>query len=193
MTMGRKSLKLERITEILDAFEYCLASKGLQSTTLEDIAVHAGMARRMVRHYVGNRDDLVAMGIKRIILKFNMTVLAIINKAPAEDRFEQALDYIFSDAFNALPATKLVAALLPVSLYDLSVKNAVKALYDTFHLGLYQEIKMVKQNADEEKCLQTAFSIMCLSFGGGWMQNIGFNAELNKQNKQLALSLVKRL
>jgi len=191
--MGRKSLKAEKVTEILDAFERCVEAKGLQSTTLDNIAEEAGMARRMVRHYVGNRSELIDAGVERIIEKFNITVLAAIDKKDPLERFHKALDYIFSEAFNTLPATKLVAALLPVSLYDEQVQKAVKALYDTFHLGLDQELAKQFPQAETDLRIQTAYSIMCLSFGGGWMRNIGFNPALNKQNKQIALGLIESL
>jgi len=191
--MGRKSLKTERVSEILDAFERCLEKKGLQATTLDNIAEEAGLARRMIRHYVGNREDLIDAAVVRIIEKFNHSVFETIEKFESEVRFNAALDYIFSEEFNTLPATKLVAALLAVSLYDEQVCHAVKTLYDSFHLGLDQELKKHIPNAPQAQRIQTAYSIMCLSFGGGWMRNIGFDALLNIQNKNIAQGLIDQL
>ena len=151
------------------------------------------MARRMVRHYVGNRSELIDAGVARIIEKFNITVLEAIDSKDPLERFQKALDYIFSEAFNMLPATKLVAALLPVSLYDEQVQKAVKTLYDSFHLGLDQELSQQFPQADTHLRMQTAYSVMCLSFGGGWMRNIGFDPTLNIQNKHIAQSLVDQL
>jgi len=34
---------------------------------------------------------------------------------------------------------------------------------------------------------------MCLSFGGGWMRNIGFDHSLNIRNKQIAQTLIDQL
>jgi len=72
--MGRKSLKAERVTQILDAFERCMEKKGLESTTLENVAEEAGVARRIIRHYVGNRDDLIQAAVERIINNFTHQV-----------------------------------------------------------------------------------------------------------------------
>ncbi|KZY39661.1 MULTISPECIES: TetR/AcrR family transcriptional regulator [unclassified Oleiphilus] len=191
--MGRKSLKVERVSEILDAFERCVETKGLQGMTLDMVAEEAGMARRMIRHYVGNRKELIEAGVKRIISKFEDSVQQSMNVAEPEKRFEAAFDYIFSEAFNNLPATRLVAALLPVSLYDPDVQAAVKSIYDFFLLGLKQELAELNPNIDEKELEQTAYSIMCLSFGGGWMGNIGFDPKLNQKNKELARGLVQKL
>ena len=114
-------------------------------------------------------------------------------KLEREYRFNTALEYIFSEAFNELPATKLVAALLAVSLYDEQVRHAVKTLYDSFHLGLDQELKQHIPEAPEKKRSQAAYTIMCLSFGGWWMRNIGFDANLNIQNKLIAQKLIEQL
>jgi AcrR family transcriptional regulator len=191
--MGRKSLKVERIEEILDGFERCVEAKGLQGTTLDHIAEEAGMARRMIHHYVGNRKQVIDAGVARIIKKFESSVLAHIESAPPEDRFETAFNFIFSEEFNHLPATRLVAALLPVSLYDSEVQSSVKSIYDFFQKGLIQELGQLRLQASPEQISQAAYSIMCLSFGGGWMGNIGFDSKLNKKNKLIAQSLINEL
>lgn len=191
--MGRKSLKTERVSQILDAFERCLERNGLPGTSLDNVAGEAGMARRMVRHYVGNRADLIHTAVARIIERFNMTVFELIDQSNPEDRFRAALDYVFSEAFNELPATRLVAALLPASLYDEQVRKAVKSIYDAFQSGLDQELKRHLPNAPDHERSQVAYSIMCLSFGGGWMGNIGFDRTFNLRNKQIAEDLITHL
>lgn len=191
--MGRKSLKTERVCQILDAFECCLEHNGLPGTSLDKVAERAGIARRMVRHYVGNRGDLINAAVARIIERFNTSVFAFIDQPAPEARFDAALNYLFSEEFNLLPATRLVAALLPASLYDEQVREAVKSIYDSFHSGLNQELKRHLPDAPEKQRIQVAYSIMCLSFGGGWMGNIGFDRSLNLQNKHIAEELIQQL
>jgi AcrR family transcriptional regulator len=191
--MGRKSLKTEKISTILDAFEHCVVEKGLQSTTLDNIAEQAGMARRMVRHYVGNRSDLINAGVVRIIEKFQQNVDTVTDHANEAERFDIAFNYIFSEEFNSLPATRLVAALLPVGLYDKDVQLAVKSIYDFFQASLEKELKQHRPLAKKQEIQQVAYTVMCLSFGGGWMRNIGFDPELNLKNKQLASTLIDQL
>lgn len=191
--MGRKSLKGERIQEILAAFETCLEIKGLQATTLDDIANEAGMARRMVRHYIGNREDVVNAGVEHIINKFKLIAAEVLSNSNTEERFNTALDFIFSEQFNDHPSTKHVAALLPVSLYNEDVCGAVKRIYDYFLDTLKSEIKTHKPDAAPESIQLAAYSVMSLSFGGGWMRNIGFDHKLNDQNKNIAKEIINAL
>lgn len=61
--MPRPSLAPQRINEILDAFEQCILEVGIGSCALEQIAATAGMKRSILRHYIGNKDDIiVALG-----------------------------------------------------------------------------------------------------------------------------------
>ena len=57
--MARPSLKLERQKIILQAFTECIAAKGLNATTLDDIALKSQMRRSLLRHNVGNRTELI--------------------------------------------------------------------------------------------------------------------------------------
>ena len=57
--MPRPSVKDQRREEILTAFARCVALYGVEGATLEKIAAEAGIARPAVRHFVGNRDELV--------------------------------------------------------------------------------------------------------------------------------------
>ena len=65
--MARPSLKKERTDQILDALERCLAGYGLEGATQDRIAEEAGLARPLIRHNVGNRDDMLRLGLDRFI------------------------------------------------------------------------------------------------------------------------------
>jgi len=77
--MGRPSLKKERFEEILDAYEQCVARYGLAGATLEQVARQAGLARPLIRHHIGNRDDLVEALINRFINNSKRYTQAMVN------------------------------------------------------------------------------------------------------------------
>lgn len=61
----RPDLTEERTTQILDAFERCVVQYGLEGTSLEQIAEEAGVKRSILRHYVGNREQIeIAMATR---------------------------------------------------------------------------------------------------------------------------------
>lgn len=57
--MGRPSVQKQRKAEVLDAFLTCAAKYGIEGATLERIATEAGLKRPLIRHHLGNRDDMV--------------------------------------------------------------------------------------------------------------------------------------
>ncbi|NJM06754.1 TetR/AcrR family transcriptional regulator [Candidatus Gracilibacteria bacterium] len=75
--MGRKSLAEERREDILAAFERCIARYGID-VPLEQIADEAGVKRSLIRHYLGNRDELVEQVIERIAVEYPRQVASFI-------------------------------------------------------------------------------------------------------------------
>mgnify|MGYP000633928405 CR=1 FL=1 len=69
--MPRPSLKDERSHEILDAFLTCVARFGLEGATQERIAEEAGVKRTLLRHYLGNRDDMIRALMQFVIAGFS--------------------------------------------------------------------------------------------------------------------------
>lgn len=57
--MPRPSMKDQRTAEILDAYLTCVARFGLEGATQDRIATEAGVKRPLLRHYLGNKDQMV--------------------------------------------------------------------------------------------------------------------------------------
>lgn len=68
--MPRPSLKEQRSEEILDAFVQCAARYGLEGATQERIAAKAGVQRTILRHYLGNRDEMVEALTRHVIGRY---------------------------------------------------------------------------------------------------------------------------
>ncbi len=188
--MGRRSLKTENVEKILNAFEVCIEKHGLKGAAMERIAEQAKMDRRMISHYLGKREDLVNALVKRIVNEFGVTAFERITEL---NDIDELLDYYFSEEFNYHPKAKLVAALLPEAVINESIRAAVKSIYDSMFLGLDVRILKAAPLVAEEDRQQTAFSIMCLAFGGGWMINIGFPSVNNRNNLKVARKLIDEL
>lgn len=65
--MARPTLKEERTEEILKAYESCIAKYGVEGATLQKIAAEAGLARPMLRHYIGNSGDILMLAASRFV------------------------------------------------------------------------------------------------------------------------------
>jgi AcrR family transcriptional regulator len=72
--MARPSNKDQRKEEILQAYEVCISLYGVEGATLKKVAEHANIARPLLRHHVGNSEDLLEQALERF-LKRNDLVL----------------------------------------------------------------------------------------------------------------------
>lgn len=94
--MARPSMAGQRREEILDALEQCILSKGIQATSLENIAETANMKRTILRHYIGNRDDIIVALSERWANKYSQQWLELLSWLPSKNRVEALVDTLFS-------------------------------------------------------------------------------------------------
>lgn len=112
--MGRPSVKGERQEQILEAYESCVARFGVEGATLEKIAQEANLARPLIRHHVGNRQELLAALADRYVRKSNEIVTAMLASLPNSRACDQLLTWLFetpaTDSKMVLVAEALIAA-----------------------------------------------------------------------------------
>jgi len=191
--MGRKNLKDQRSSEIIAALERCIEKRGLEGTTLEQVAEEAGTSRRIIRHYLGNREELILSAINQIEKKHLDSAMEVMGDFQAEARLESALNYLFGEKFNNLPLNNLLAGLLASAVRgDEIIRGAMKRIYDKFQSTIEDELKRAYPGTKREDRRSVAFTIMTLAFGSGWMMQIGFSKERIKQNKATAFMVIKK-
>jgi AcrR family transcriptional regulator len=94
--MARPSMAGQRKEEILDALETCILSKGIQATSLENIAETANMKRTILRHYIGNRDDILFALSERWTHAYSQQWQDLLTWLPSSNRAEALIDSLFS-------------------------------------------------------------------------------------------------
>lgn len=94
--MARPSMAGQRREEILDALEKCILATGIQASSLENIAEKAGMKRTILRHYLGNRDDIIVALSERWAKKYSQQWLELLSWLPTTYRVEALIDSLFS-------------------------------------------------------------------------------------------------
>ncbi|RLV61299.1 TetR/AcrR family transcriptional regulator [Parashewanella curva] len=93
--MARPSMVEQRRTEILDALEECILKQGLQDTSLENIADTAGVKRTILRHYIGNRDQIITALSERWRNIYSDQWLQAISQLPETDSIDTLLEMLF--------------------------------------------------------------------------------------------------
>lgn len=93
--MPRPSLKDQRSEEILDAFLTCVARFGLEGATQERIASEAGVKRTLLRHYLGNRDEMISALTAHIVAGFAENTDSLAQMLGLDGGLEQLIDLLF--------------------------------------------------------------------------------------------------
>ena len=116
--MARPNVKEERAEQILDAFETCVGRYGVAGATLAKTAEIAGVARPLVRHNVGNRDDLLDALIARFVEKSKKLTEAWIDGLPAQNTLECAVEVLFDPRHSDAQLVQVSNALIAASADD---------------------------------------------------------------------------
>ncbi|TMP26884.1 hypothetical protein CWB99_17455 [Pseudoalteromonas rubra] len=94
--MARPSMAAQRTEEILDALEACILKYGIQTTSLENIAETAGVKRTILRHYIGNRDDIICALSTRLRSRYSEQWQQVLHWLPSTNKIESIIDALFT-------------------------------------------------------------------------------------------------
>lgn len=126
--MPRPSIATKRREEILQAFEACALRKGLAATTLADVAEEAGLPRPLVRHFMGNRADMVTGLIERMMQRTSGAIEKAL-AAAGEQRDEETLQIVLSRAFVDPISNRLMIQLWQQSWQDKKLQTQLEDVY----------------------------------------------------------------
>ena len=155
--MPRPSLKAQRTEEILEAFARCVGKFGLEGSTLERIAEEAGVKRTILRHYVGNRDDLIDALTESIVDFYNRQSADLFALLPARGGSDLLVDYLFSGD-GALSIEMMLAAEQLIAAGDRypTVRRDMAAWVTTFVGQVSDVIARDHPDASEDDLLAVA-------------------------------------
>lgn len=105
--MPRPSLKNQRSEEILDAYLTCVARFGLEGATQERIAAEAGVKRPLLRHYLGNREQMVAALCVHVVKTFNAMSDELTEALTSVTTPEEVVEFLFTSEEGNDPRLQL--------------------------------------------------------------------------------------
>lgn len=162
--MPRPSLKETRSEEILDAFMRCVARYGLDGSTLERISAEAGVGRPLLRHYLGNRDQMVAQLLDHVARKFEQLTLNVFNTLPPEGRLDALMTSLFERPGHSSENASVFQALVAASDRHAGISSALLKFVEGFERRIAGEIRREKPGADVEASKIAAAGVTAIFF-----------------------------
>lgn len=193
--MARPSLKQERQKIILQAFTECIAAKGLNATTLDDIALKSQMRRSLLRHNVGNRTELINQVAEYVSTEFE----AIWYQQRTQYANEGSDEWLLKTLFNSNPDEQY-QALIPAFFSLLAsahrypeVTQRLKQCFNVYVDDLTKELVRRHTKASENDCQQVSLGIIGIFFNWDSFMSLDLGTEIAELNIQLVHRLLSTL
>lgn len=171
--MGRRSLVQERRSQIIAAAKRVIATQGLARATQERISAEAGMSRPHVRHYVGNRDQLINDVWSATIDPY---VAGIREAVGALDQrgVDGVLDYLFGPELDRDEDSAVIEAFFTEAQRDPQVHAMAYRSYCDLEEALTRCAKAAVPDLDQAKVDGIGFALLCLTMGASTLTGFPF-------------------
>ncbi len=191
--MARPSLKDERRGQILDAYEICVAHYGVEGASLEKIADQAGIARPLIRHNVGNRDDLLNALVERFLTRSELKIEAMIAALPERNSIPVLIDGLFDPKYSDTQTVLVAEALIAASQDDKAIARQMRAWTKGFVKTVHQILRRNFPNIDDDRIYVVAVGVVGIYFNADSLLPLGRVNDIYQASKQSALILISTL
>lgn len=189
--MARPSRAAERVQQINEATLRTLSKYGYAATSLDRIAEEAGLARGHIRHYVGNRQNLMREAAKLSYFGESGTDKfwpASINTV------REAVNYLFSPEFIGTSEENAVFfGFIEASRSDPEISQILIRAYMGAETELAALLKQEFPDVPHARRKQIAFSVVSIAIHNIFLLDISADADTTKLAKSSANLVISTL
>ena len=185
--MPRPSLKKERQQQIIDACERCIIRYGIAGVTLEQIAEEAGIARALIRHNLGNRDDVIKAVTQRFVENGDKISGMMLQRQPRNQPFTNLVQGLFKPNKTDQTAVQLATALTLAAIDDPVIASVVMTWNEKF----FDQLAVIAQK-QFPKASKATCEAVSIGIAGIWSNYVCL-APLSPPDKVAQSSLVSAL
>lgn len=191
---GRPSNRDERYEQVMQALVRCVARLGIEGATLTAIADEAGLSRPLIRHHIGNRDDILRSLQEYVLKGFNDQTNALAAALPDVEPATTVIDILFADTDSDDRDLVLAfAALTARSANNVALREACKASISQFEAVIAQAIKAENARLDQAMADQVAQGVAALYFNIKSLSPLDMAETWNRNAKSNAMKLIEQL
>ena len=163
--MGRPNLTEVRTAEILDAMQSCVAKHGLAGTSLEMVAEPAGMKRSILRHYIGNRDDLILALANRVADSYHEDLDSMVESLTEQRRIDSVLEYLFpAKQRQTTESLLLLESLIAASDEYPRIRELMFGYVERLITCVSEQLKIDHPDTSAKECWHVAFGVVSMCF-----------------------------
>ncbi len=191
--MGRPSVTEQRAEQILDAFEICVARYGVEGSTLEKIAEQAGLARALLRHHVGNRDDLLDALVNRFLERSDQQTELLVAALPSKHRARTLIEFLFDPAYDNSTMIMVASALIIAANDRPQLAERLRHWVTAFITMVTNELALEYPDSKADAIEAVASGVVGIYFNVDALMPLGKLPVLRNASRQAALRLLTTL
>ncbi len=193
--MARPSKKEERTEEILEAYENAIALYGVEGATQQKIAEEAGIARPLLRHYIGNNADLLNQAVERYMGRSKRAMDDMFkyysNKSSASHFVEMLFNDQTSERHNS--DVMIAAALIYAAQTNKQLKKKMLSWFSEFKTDFNRQLKHFYPNANPMTLSVVSAGIIGIYFNVDSLVPLGNDPTFRADSCNAALHLLTLL
>ena len=192
--MARPSIKKQRTEEILQAYERCIALYGVDGATLQRISEEAGLARPLLRHHVGNSDDLLEQALDRFLKRGKDSMEEFYNALPNPCDGETFLAFLFDEECSEDQQSDVMIAssFIAAAQTRPDVRAKMKGWFTDFEKEFTARLSAIYPEASQDVLKDVAYGIIGIYFNVESLQPLS-QGDVRHHSYNAALQLLKIL
>lgn len=184
--------KLDREPQIMKALEACVIRQGLAKTSLKDVAEEAGLPRPLVRHFVGNRDEMITKLFDGMISR-GEDQLENIHGTDSALSIEKCLDLLFEGVFADETSNALIGELWYLADRDDAIRARLAGLYQRVNDLIVDTLNAEGLGTSNQARTDAAFALVSLSYGDAAFRDIGLRGPSRRAVRAQARAILDTL
>ena len=166
---------------------------GVGGITLEAIADEAGMHRSLLRHNIGNREQLLDAFYDRFFAESDRSLHQLLDHLPTRNRAESLVEQLFDQRYTDSQLTLITMALITASTNDQRLRQRLRQWNQQFVDVIARELETSSSMANTDTCNVVATGITAIYFNCESLTPLGDMHELRQASKLAAHRLISNL
>lgn len=191
--MGRQSLAEPRRQQMLAGIARCIGRHGLAASTQEVMAQESGFSRSHIRHYLGNRDDVIEAVWDYLMRPYQEQTAATLSAPEPRERLERLLDFLFGPEMERKPEDVAIEALINGASRHPELLEKVDRTYRELEQQVSAQLQAVAPGMAADAADGVAFSLIAMAFGASSFSARTFPESRRQAAHEIANRIVEQL
>jgi AcrR family transcriptional regulator len=182
-----------RTEQLLEAVERSILEVGVQGTTVANVARIANMRPSHVRHYLGDREDMIDAAARRAVARVEAMMASAVAVADPTDRLDALLDAAFNSQLAMPEVNQLIDELIAASYLDPAIRTLVTGMYRGFAAIIDDTLAGAFPHATKPQRRPVTHALLALAHSSATFEWLDIDTQHYRHARQAATLIIGQL